>query len=138
MSSILSALTSYRQSNFIGFLLVGVANTLVGLSVIYLIKWLGAAGDTIANACGYVFGLLVSFILNRNWTFRHSGTVLPAAIRFLMVFAIAYAANLGVVLILIHQVGVNGYFAQLLGVPPYTALFYLGSRYFAFRRHPVG
>lgn len=129
-----SALTAYLPAELAGFLLVGVANTLVGLSAIYFIKWLGAGGDVFANACGYAIGLSVSFILNRNWTFRHSGTMLPAAVRFFIVFAIAYSANLATVLTLVHQFGINGYVAQSLGVPPYTVLFYLGSRYFAFRK----
>lgn len=134
MPALRSVLSARLPTSLVGFLLVGVANTLVGLSAIYLIKWLGAVGDMFANAFGYAIGLMVSFTLNRNWTFRHSGAVLPAAIRFLMVFAIAYLANLGVVLGLIHQFGINGYLAQPLGVPPYTAIFYLGSRHFAFRK----
>jgi putative flippase GtrA len=105
----------------------------VGLSVIYIIKWFGLLDDVLANACGYTVGLITSFFLNRTWTFRHSGALLPAAIRFLLVFALAYLINIGVVLILIHQFDVNSYLAQALGVPPYTAIFYIGSRYFAFR-----
>jgi putative flippase GtrA len=126
-------LTTHLPASLVRFLLVGIANTLVGLSVIYLIKWFSAVGDALANACGYAIGLMVSFMLNRNWTFRHSGAILPAAVRFFIVFAIAYIANLGTVLTLVHRFGINGYLAQLLGVPPYTALFYLGSRYVAFR-----
>ena len=37
---------------FIKFLGVGVANTLIGLSVIYATKWFLGAGDVIANATG--------------------------------------------------------------------------------------
>lgn len=134
MTPLRSVLTVRPPASLVRFLLVGVANTLVGLSTIYLAKWLGGVGDSLANACGYAVGLVVSFVLNRNWTFRHTGAVLPAALRWLMVFVIAYTANLGTVLTLIHEFGINGYLAQALGVPPYTALFYLGSRYFAFRQ----
>ena len=116
----------------IKFLMVGVVNTAVGLTVIYGLKWLGRS-DVTANILGYLCGLMVSFTLNRNWTFRHAGTILPAALRFLLVFAVAYLANLGTVLGLIRLLGVNGYVAQTLGIIPYTTLFYLGSRYVAFR-----
>ena len=116
----------------IKFLLVGVVNTAVGLAIIYGLKWLRRS-DVTANILGYLCGLMVSFTLNRNWTFRHAGTILPAALRFLLVFAVAYLANLGTVLGLIRLLGVNGYVAQTLGIIPYTTLFYLGSRYVAFR-----
>ena len=115
------------------FLLVGAVNTLVGLSIIYLLKFLGI-GDVVANASGYGIGVVVSFALNRNWTFQHVGPAIPAAARFLLVFAIAYIANLEAVLAMIHVLNANAYLAQALGVPVYTTLFYLGSRYFAFPR----
>jgi putative flippase GtrA len=114
------------------FVVVGLANTIIGLAIVYFLKWSGEVGDTAANVGGYSLGLATSFVLNRNWTFGHSGAWLPAFARFFTVFAIAYAANLGTVLVLIDQFGINGYAAQAFGVPPYTALFYIGSRYVAF------
>jgi putative flippase GtrA len=114
------------------FLLVGLANSTIGLSIIFLLKWQGGS-DITANVFGYATGLIVSFALNRQWTFDHSGSVLPAAWRFLLVFAIAYVANLLTLLALVRLVQMNAYAAQVLGVPPYTAIFYVGSRYFAFR-----
>ncbi len=115
------------------FVAVGLANTAVGLSIIYLLKWFGS-GDVAANAAGYALGLMVSFVLNRRWTFAHSGAAVPAALRFLLVFAVSYLANLFTVLWLIDVLHVNGYVAQVMGVPPYTILFYFGSRHFAFPR----
>jgi putative flippase GtrA len=114
------------------FVVVGLANTMVGLAMIYLLKWLVGVGDTAANVGGYSLGLAASFLFNRNWTFHHSGAWLPALARFLFVFAVAYAVNLGTVLVLLKQFGMNGYAAQAFGIPPYTALFYLGSRYVSF------
>src|SRR5205807_771980 len=76
--------------NLIKFLLVGIVNALLGLSTIYLLKWFVIAGDTVANAAGYVVGLTSSFILNRRWTFHHTGAMAPALARFCAVFLIAY------------------------------------------------
>jgi putative flippase GtrA len=119
------------------FLLVGLGNTVIGLSVIYLLKGLAAFGDGAANIGGYAVGLATSFTLNRNWTFRHPGAALPSALRFTAVFAAAYLANLGIVLTLVERFAVNGYVAQIMGIPPYTVIFYFGSRYFAFRASGV-
>lgn len=122
------------KGEIIRFLLVGVVNTLVGLVVIFGLKFFLQAGDVLANAAGYLVGLSVSFLLNRSWTFRHRGNVGGAAVRFFAAFIIAYAINLSVVLTLIEWWSVNGYLAQALGVPPYTVTFFLLSKYFAFRR----
>ena len=117
---------------FVKFLVVGVANTAVGLSVIFLVKWLGGFGDVVANVAGYAVGLAVSFLLNRQWTFGFTGHALHALLRFLLVFAVAYAGNLLTVLFLIRGLGINSYLAQTLGIVPYTLLFYAGSRWYAF------
>ena len=116
------------------FLAVGIVNTLFGLLVIYSCKWLFGLGDTVSNVSGYMAGLAVSFLLNRSWTFQHFGPMLPAFARFMIVFGIAYSANLATVLFSIHQFGVNPYLAHAIGIAPYTILFYLGSRNFAFGR----
>lgn len=113
------------------FLVVGVVNTMVGLGTIFAAKGLFDMADVAANAIGYAIGLLVSFTLNRNWTFRHSGPISSAIVVFLMVQAVAYSLNLVCVLSLIGF-GVDSYLAQALGMPPYTVASYLGSRYFAF------
>ncbi len=115
------------------FLAVGVANTAVGLGSTWALMGLAGLDEAKANAGGYVFGLTCSFLLNRRWTFAHEGAVLPALLRFLLVFGVAYVANLAAVLFAVRGLGVNPYLAQVFGIPPYTALFYLGSRYFAFR-----
>jgi len=71
-------MTRRRSGSPLKFVVVGVANTLIGLLAIYLCKWLLGFGDAVANISGYMIGLAVSFGLNRGWTFRHSGAVLPA------------------------------------------------------------
>ena len=116
------------------FLIVGGANTLLGLSVIYAAKGLGQFGDVSANVLGYSAGLVLSFTLNRRWTFAHFGPRLPALARFLFVALAAYGLNLATVMIAISHFGVNSYIAQALGITPYTLTSYFGSKHFAFRK----
>ncbi|MEO8118442.1 MAG: GtrA family protein [Rhodoferax sp.] len=113
------------------FLLVGIVNTLVGLGVIFAAKGVFGLGDVVSNAIGYGIGLLVSFSLNRYWTFRHTGPVSNAIAIFFVVQAAAYSLNLVCVLGSIEY-GIDSYIAQALGMPPYMVISYLGSRYFAF------
>lgn len=117
------------------FLIVGVANTLLGLSVIYAAKGFWQVDDVSANIVGYSAGLVLSFTLNRRWTFAHFGPRLPALARFLLVALAAYGLNLVTVMSAILYFGVNSYIAQALGIAPYTLTAYFGSKYFAFRSH---
>jgi putative flippase GtrA len=126
------------KREFFRFVLVGVANTLVGLLVIFGMKAAFQAGDVLANAIGYLVGLSMGFVLNRTWTFRHQGSVAADAARFVAAFLIAYAINLGVVVALIDGFAVNSFVAQALGVPPYTVTFFLISKFYVFRRLEAG
>ena len=130
-------MTLHRLRVPLRFLVVGVLNTLIGLLAIYLGKWWLGLGDVLANLFGYAIGLCFSFVVNRSWTFDHSGAVVPALMRFLVVFGIAYAVNLATVLAAIRVFGINAYIAQALGIVPYTLFFFLGSRYYAFRAGPA-
>src|SRR5215467_6101265 len=115
------------------FLLVGVANTLAGLTVVYLAKLLLGFGDFAANASGYACGLAIGYLLNSTWTFDYRGGNAAAIGRFLLAFLAAYAANLLTVWTAIHHLHLNGYLAQTLGIVPYTVCFYLLSKLFVFR-----
>ena len=115
------------------FLGVWAANTLLGLGVIYACKRLLGFGDVLANVSGYAVGVTIGFMLNRHWTFGHTGNVRVAALRFLAVFGVAYSVNLLCVLLAIRAAGIDDYVSQAIGILPYTAIFYLGSRLYAFR-----
>ncbi|MGE5522408.1 MAG: GtrA family protein [Rhodospirillaceae bacterium] len=115
------------------FLMVGVLNSAVGLAVIFIAKSAGSMGDVPSNVLGYAVGLVVSFVLNRGWTFRHTGDALPAALRFATVILVAYGLNLATVLWAIHVLQMDTYVSQALGIVPYTLFTFVGLRYYAFR-----
>lgn len=114
------------------YLAVGAVNTLAGLVVIFGVKAYAGVGDVIANVMGYSVGLGLSFILNRSWTFEHNGKPGRTLARFGVVVALSYLLNLGTVLFLIRELGVNSYIAQGVGIVPYTVFGFLANRYFVF------
>ncbi len=113
------------------FIVVGISNTLIGLAIIYAAKWFLRIDDLTANLMGYGVGIMFSFICNKRWTFGHIGGTVPAFARFFAVLVAAYLLNL-ITVIWAIRLGINDYLAQALGVVPYTAFSYLGSKHFAF------
>jgi putative flippase GtrA len=122
------------QRSEIRYLVVGGGNTVFGLLIIYLLKWIGGFGDVIANMIGYTCGIVASFAFNATWTFAYKGSILPALVKFVIVLLVAYLSNLIAVVTAISVFDVNAYVAQGLGIVPYTVVGYLGSRFFAFGR----
>ena len=82
----------------IRFGLVGFANTALTLIVIFAFQTLTPVGPYWANVIGYGVGLLSSFLLNSRWTFGVARWELNRAAKFLVAFAIAYGANLLVII----------------------------------------
>jgi len=71
------------------FGLVGIANTAVDYSVSVLLRYLANAPEWAATACGYVCGLVCSYILNGRFTFKTRGRIL----QFLAVNAVSLALS---------------------------------------------
>jgi putative flippase GtrA len=88
--------------------------------------------DVLANAIGYSCGFVISFILNRNWTFINRGSVATNFARFLIVALVAYFANLIMVILMIDGLQVNAFISQSLGVPVYAVMSYLGCKHYVF------
>ena len=85
------------------------------------------------SAMGYGLGCLVGFVANRSWTFRHAGSWRVSLARWLLVVAVAYGANLSLVVALHESLRVDARLAQVAGVVVYTVVAFLGARLVAFR-----
>ncbi|MDJ0896179.1 MAG: GtrA family protein, partial [Alphaproteobacteria bacterium] len=111
---------------FARFGIIGVLNTVVGYSVIVAALAVGL-GDVPANAMGYAVGLSLSYTLNRRWTFRWQGADTTGSLaRFLLVFGLAYGANL-IVILGFRSLGVfENPLTHLVGMCVYSVVFYLG------------
>jgi putative flippase GtrA len=111
---------------------VGVANTLLGLLVIYAAKWWARLPDLPANLLGYLAGFAVSYALNARWTFAFRGRHGVAAPRFVLVILVAYLANIATVYAVL-ALAINSYIAQAAGIVPYAVIGYFGTALFVFR-----
>jgi putative flippase GtrA len=111
---------------------VGLLNTALGYTTILAGLALGL-GDIGSNATGYAAGLTLGFFLNRQWTFRKAGGFRPGtARRYAMIFAVAYGANLAVVIAAVSAGFLENPFVHLAGNCLYTIIFYFGSSRFVF------
>ena len=72
------------------FLLVGVGNTLLSMALMFLLEGLGYWPST---AIAYVAGAVMSFFLNRHFTFRSQETLGRSAIKFAVNVAVCYVLS---------------------------------------------
>ena len=121
------------------FLLVGVGNTLLSTVIMFALEGLGYWPST---AIAYVAGAVLSFFLNRRFTFHSEETLGRSAVKFALNVAVCYVLGYGLAR------GLMGILApwsplsplwwerlsKLVGMGLYTVLNYFGQRFFAFRK----
>lgn len=122
------------------FLLVGVVNTLVGCGLMFLLYNLAGWSYWSSSAANYVAGGVVSFFLNKYFTFRNRDRSWRQVGRFILTIAVCWLLAYGTAkpLVLWLLAGLPSRLqeniAMLAGMCLYTALNYLGQRFFAFRK----
>ena len=70
MKKIISA---FFDRQFLKFCLVGIANTIVGTAVMYGLYNLAGCGYWFSSAMNYVVGSILSYFLNKYFTFKSRG-----------------------------------------------------------------
>ncbi len=120
------------------FIVVGVINTLVGMAIMFgLYNWAGCS-YWISSAANYVLTSILSFFLNKYFTFGNKEKSLSQVLRFVLNIAVCYLVAYGVAKPLTFAVlgGVNEQLrtnaAMLVGMCLFTGLNYFGQRFFAF------
>lgn len=121
------------MKQFSRFIAVGVFNTLLGYGVIFSCSYLAGMSPELSNAAGYTVGLISSYILNRYYTFSSKQNRRSEIIRFLAIFAFAYALNFVVLLILIYKLNMHEIASQLIAGVFYTIMSYLMNKFYVFR-----
>ena len=122
------------------FLMVGVINALVGSGTMFLLYNWAHCSYWLSSAANYVVGGIVSFFLNKYFTFRKKewswSQVVKFAINVAVCWLLAYGLAKPLVLRILEgqSLWLQENVAMLVGMCLYTALNYLGHRFFAFRK----
>ncbi|WP_254776815.1 GtrA family protein [Paenibacillus sp. yr247] len=130
------------SSSFARFLLVGLFNTLVGLSASFALFNLLRLNYWISTFAGNTIGAIVSFTLNRTFTFRSNVSIGSSWWKFAVVILSCYGLSYSISWLLALAVESimpnvrtdwlhNG--AILVGNGLYTIGNFLGHKYFTFR-----
>ncbi|MDP4120066.1 MAG: GtrA family protein [Bacillota bacterium] len=145
---------SVFDEKFIKFIIVGVINTIVGSAIMFglmnLVNWtyldnhvyqdFGYWFSTIAN---YVLTSILSFFLNKYFTFKSKAntgkSIIKFAINIIVCMVIAYGIAKPLVLWIFAGASpkLRDNVALFVGMVLFTGLNYFGQRFFAFKEEPT-
>lgn len=136
------------DKSFLKFLVVGVVNTLVGYGVMFglynlagLHTW-GDLGFWVSSAANYVVGSIVSFFLNKHFTFRNEEKGAGVVLRFILSISVCYLLAYGLAKPAVGWVlggmslseQLKGNLTMLAGSGLFVLFNYFGQKFFAFRQ----
>ena len=127
------------DKTFWKFILVGIANTLFGTGIMFLFYNVFHFGYWISSASNYVFGSILSYFLNKHFTFQNKSKDPKVILRFVLNITVCYLVAYGLAKPLVRtllsgmSVTVQDNGAMLVGMVVFVGLNYIGQRFFAFR-----
>jgi len=131
----------FIHSSVFRFLLVGVGNTLLSIAVELGLYNLGGVNPVFSSAVGYIVGAVMSFFLNRRFTFHSEEELGRSAVKFAINVALLWALTHPLLQpwlagrlqsVFVERWTNNVALVVCMGL--YTVLNYFGQRFFAFRR----
>ena len=122
------------------FVLVGIANTLVGTTVMFVAYNAIHLSYWISSASNYVIGSIVSYFLNKYFTFQNKEKSVKQVVIFIFNITICYLLAYGFAKPIISWVlsnqskPVQDNLSMLAGMGAFVVFNYLGQRIFVFKK----
>lgn len=123
----------------IKFVLVGVINTLVGTAVMFLFYNLLHLNYWVSSASNYIVGSIVSYFLNKYFTFKNNEKSLKQIIVFIVNISLCYflaygiAKPLAAFILSAAPQSIKENVAMLVGMGLFVVLNYFGQRFIVFK-----
>lgn len=126
---------------FFRFASVGIINTVLGMAIMFCLYNVFGVSYWLSSAVNYTSVSILSYILNKKFTFRHSGKVFESGAKFVVNIAVCYFAAYGIAKPLViwimngdGSVSLQENIAMLTGMCIFTGLNYLGQRFLCLER----
>ena len=129
----------FYDKTFLKFIIVGIVNTAVGAAVMFALYNIFHCTYWVSSTMNYVVGSIVSFFLNKYFTFKSKAFSFKEVIYFIIniavCFFIAYsiAKPFAMYLLSGYSITVQENIAMFIGMVIFTGLNYLSQRFIVFR-----
>ena len=129
----------FTDKTFMKFVMVGVINTIVGSTIMFVFYNVFHLSYWISSASNYFFGSICSYILNKNFTFQYHERGWASLFRFTINIIICYLLAYGIAKLLMQwilsgfSITIQENVSMLLGMCLFVVFNYLGQRFFAFK-----
>ncbi len=127
------------DKTFWKFILVGIVNTVFGTGIMFLFYNVFHLSYWISSASNYIFGSILSYFLNKHFTFQNKDKSPKVVVKFIINISVCYLLAYGIAKPLVRMVfsslstNLQENLAMLAGMCFFVLLNYFGQRFFAFK-----
>lgn len=120
------------------FTMVGILNTLIDISVSFILNGFFGIYPVICHVIGYSCGTLNSFFLNKFFTFKNTGNTQKSLLqfaRFILINLISLSVTSFALKLLMEELLINFYFSKVLVTLLSLSLNFVGSKFWVFKKN---
>lgn len=121
-----------KYNYFIKFVCVGISNTLISLSIYYLLKSIGV-NYLIATALGWIISSISGYFLNKIWVFKNKEAKKKSIFKYYLLYGSALLLNLVLMYIQVSILKISDNIAPLITLVITTLYNYFFSKKFVFK-----
>lgn len=130
----------FTDHTFMKFAMVGVINTIVGTTVMFVFYNVFHFSYWVSSASNYIIGSFISYLLNKNFTFQFKEQKYWSLLRFVLNILTCYLLAYGIAKPVMHWI-LTGFsqtiqenVSMMLGMGLFVVFNYLGQRFFTFKK----
>lgn len=139
----LKMISKFFDIKFLKFILVGIINTAFSALIMFFLYNVVNWGYWGSSVSAYILGSILSFLLNKSFTFKNEDPILKTALKFSVNVAICYLVAYSIakptVLFVLSNMELSAsvieQISMLFGMCLFTLLNYFGQRFFAFKEN---
>ncbi len=135
-----SLVYKFLDRTFLKFIFVGIVNTVFGYAIMFVAYNVCHFNYWISSAANYFFGSILSYFLNKYYTFNYKKRSFFVTLKFIINIVICYLIAYGVAKPVMSWMfssfgkNIKENIAMLFGMCLFVLLNYLGQRFFAFKK----
>ena len=129
------------DATFWKFVSVGIVNTIVGTTVIFVAYNLVHLNYCCSSALNYIIGSVVSYFLNKYFTFQNKDKSWSQVLKFVINITVCYIIAYGLAKPLVFNIlstqvqSIQDNASMLVGMILFVGLNYLGQRIIVFKKN---
>ncbi|MCQ5202641.1 GtrA family protein [Mordavella massiliensis] len=135
----MNKIKKWLDIRFLKFMVVGVVNTVVGTAVMFVMYNVFHQSYWISSASNYVVGSILSYFLNKYFTFESKKKSLSQVLKFVLNISLCYLVAYGIAkptvtwMLQGQQGALRDNLAMVVGMVLFTLLNYIGQRAYVFK-----